>query len=129
MIILIPLPLFFASTVYGVAGFSGKWSDYCASDISNSNRLTCAFFCSLGDCGNDLDVLLIVHSGLVSALGIQDGSYSDHQRSRQGTVFPIIAVCDHTVEAPLFPLFGRLGHLFSWKRKVYGAYRIVQVMK
>src|SRR5579872_400218 len=32
MIILIPLPLFFSSTIYGVAGLSGKSKDYSGSD-------------------------------------------------------------------------------------------------
>ena len=33
MIILIPLPLFFASTVYSVAGLSGKSCDDSGSDV------------------------------------------------------------------------------------------------
>ena len=69
-------------------------------------KLTCTcLFCSLGGDRNDLDVLLIVHSGLVSALGIQGGSYSDFDGNCQGTVFPIIAVCDRTAKPPLFLLF------------------------
>lgn len=43
MIILIPLPLFFSSTVYSVAGLSGKLNAYYGSDESHSNRLTCLF--------------------------------------------------------------------------------------
>ena len=38
MIILIPLPLFFSSTVYSVGGLSGKSSDCCGPDVSLTAR-------------------------------------------------------------------------------------------
>lgn len=53
-------------------------------------KLTChdfLFYCSLGDYRDDLDVLLRVHSSPVSALGIQGGPCSNHNRNCQGTVF------------------------------------------
>lgn len=41
---------------------------------------------SLGDCGDDLDVLLRVHSSVVSPLGIQGSHYSNCNRTCQGTL-------------------------------------------
>ena len=70
MIILIPLPLFFSSTVYGVAGLSGKSDDDSGSDMLYIQTDLRVFSCSLGGDWNDLDLLFRVHSGLVSTLGV-----------------------------------------------------------
>ena len=60
------------------------------------------FCCSLGGGGDDLDVLLIVHSGLVPALGVQGGYYSDSHGGCQGTVSPTIAICDRPLKSLIF---------------------------
>lgn len=70
MIILIPLPLFFASTVYSVAGLSGKSNDIAAPVYRIQLILPRLFLYSLGGGGNDLGVLLFVYRGLVPAVGI-----------------------------------------------------------
>jgi hypothetical protein len=70
MIILIPLPLFFASTVYSVAGLSGKSNDIAVPVYCIQLILPRLFLYSLGRGGNDLGVLLFVYRGLVPAVGI-----------------------------------------------------------
>lgn len=84
-------------------------------------------YCSLGDCGDDLDLLLRVHSSLVSALGIQGGPCSNHNRNREGTAFFSCGA----LTIPLSFLFfcSCLGHLFSRERKVQGSGRNFQVVK
>lgn len=123
MIILIPIPLFFSSTVYGVAGLSGKSKDYdmpfAQPDISH----VFSFCRSLGDRGDDLDVLFRVHRRLIPALGIPSRPWSDCERTRQGTKFcPCLLLSHQTLFflacRTFFPLeVGNSRHLQKPRRR------------
>lgn len=57
------------------------------------------FYCSLGGYRDDLDLLLRVYSGLVSALGIQGSPYPNLNWNCQGTWFSLsVRGCDRPAE-------------------------------